>query len=842
MVHNIYALCIFIGFLIECDIEQDMTENSSLTSPPSWSISVAGFLNKFRWAMLVVGGLLTYLAILSAGNLKVSTKLEALMPEGANSVLTLNRAMEKAGSFAAIQVIFRGLDDKEISKEVLDSTVERFQKLSWADSVQSFEDLTALERHKLLLLDEEELENIDHRLVQEIVDEMASSISGPSGIPIRITLNNWGVSSRQKDEEKGGKSLADDLAQTEGIEAKQTFVSDDGLSRAVIIWPKSGNEGLGAAKMMIEEVAVVLTELGLDNDPSFRVGIAGRIRNKVAQYDAVLNDVVVGLGSSVALILLVIVLSYRRFISIPLIIIPLVIGIIWTIGLTTVIVGGLNLITIFLALILFGLGIDFGIHNLSRYLEARKMGIDHIGSIAQVIGNTGTASLVAAITTAASFYALTLTDFRAFREFGLIAGSGILLIFLSMYTIFPALVSILQNFISTKPLDKKLDAQNQIGWLSSVARVKATLVITVCSITFMGYYAVNLGFEKNFKNIQAERSLDHKWATLQSKDIFKGGHDRAILLVNTLDEVKKIEAYFEEYIKKDTETPTVKMITSIRNFLPEKEIQANRLRIIERMRKRLEEVGAPDELKDKIKYLEIDGLDIDELPEGLRRAFLGNEAIPGYLMYIFNSVTMDDADLAKQFYDDVAQFTVDGITYYPASESFVFVEMIALMKDDAVKAILLVLLVTYSVLLIFSRSFMNALIMITPPFLCLLFTVGIMSIFGIKLSIINMVILPSIIGISVDNSIHLFERFMENPGGQKTSDIMGTTGIATTITTLTTLLGFSGLLLASMGGLRSMGLVAVIGFLISLILTWTVLPALLNHLSFKHEKKIVYDN
>lgn len=192
---------------------------------------------------------------------------------------------------------------------------------------------------------------------------------------------------------------------------------------------------------------------------------------------------------------------------------------------------------------------------------------------------------------------------------------------------------------------------------------------------------------------------------------------------------------------------------------------------------------------------------------------------------------MDDADLARQFYDDAAQFTIDGKSYYPASEGFVFVEMLALMKADAIRAITLVASATFLIIFLFLRSLVAASIVLLPTLIGLILTLAVMTLLSMPLSIINMVILPSIIGISVDNSVHIFSRFHESRENLLT--VMATTGRAASITTLTTLLGFGGLITASMGGLRSMGALALIGFSLCLILTWTLLPALLGLLAHK---------
>lgn len=800
-------------------------------------MKAANLVTRGRWLILLAAVLLFLLAVKMMGGLKVSTKLEALMPEGAQSVQTLNSAMQKAGSFASIQVVIEGDDKSAIENTLI--VLEAFtRRLPWAESVQYFEDISVLERHKLLQLSVPELEEVEQTLEEEMLAATAREFKDVTGIELSINLLDSGVKASSTKTEATDPAQADKRDKLlEPIETERRFVSDDGRSQALVIWPKPGHEGLGEAKRMVSDVAAIIRALDLNApDTGMRVGIAGRIRNKVAQFDAVMTDVVVGLGSSVSLIVLLLLLHYRRFVVVPLIILPLVTGIVWTIGVTAVVIGGLNLITIFLALILFGLGIDFGIHNYSRYSESRAAGTGHVESVAIVMGLTGKASLIAGLTTAVGFFSLLFTEFRAFREFGFIAGSGILLIFTSMYTVFPALVSVVERYINWQKQAPRVSATTGSRWSLGSRFPKATVTALLPIMLGAAILAPQLGFEKNFKNIQAARSEEHLWATKQSKGIFKGGHDRAVLVVDTLEEVEAIETYFDAYTKQDTGTPTIAKLTSVRNFVPDPVVQEERLKVIKRMWDKLEEGGTlPGELADQAKYLQVDEFSATDLPPAMRRVFLGDESQPGYLMYIYNSVTMDDADLARQFYDDAAEFQVNGKTYHPASEGFIFVEMLGLMKADAVRAVALVGSVTLILVLIFVRSVTAAAVVLLPTVMGLLITLAMMTLVGLPLSIINMVILPSLIGISVDNGVHIYERFQESD--EPVGVVMATTGRAASVTTITTMLGFGGLITASMGGLRSMGLLALIGFGTCLILTWTLLPALLKFLETRRQLK-----
>jgi predicted RND superfamily exporter protein len=107
-----------------------------------------------------------------------------------------------------------------------------------------------------------------------------------------------------------------------------------------------------------------------------------------------------------------------------------------------------------------------------------------------------------------------------------------------------------------------------------------------------------------------------------------------------------------------------------------------------------------------------------------------------------------------------------------------------------------------------------------------------MHILGIQLNFVNIVIIPMIIGIGVDNGIHMLQRYYmpARAGEGQEKDInmvIRSTGRAIIITSLTTILGFGSLALASYRGIREMGLLAIFGVGYSLLTALFFLSPLL---------------
>lgn len=787
--------------------------------------------------VIIAAAIATVFAYQAAKSISISTRLEDLMPESARSVQTLDNVLTKTGSFASIQFVVES-DSPETTLNLLTDAKQRFDKLEWVDFSQYSEDIEILAQHKLLMTDTDELLELEDEVEATLPIYLARKLSEAVGSPVRYQLRDSDVSANSGESFNQGRidELTDSLEKP--LEKVRLFTTNDGLIGIVIVWPKSGFEGLGNSQRMVSDAKAIAAQLTAQSADTVRAGIGGRIANRAAQFEAVSRDLKYGLVSAIVLITLIIGASFRSFIAAPIIMVPLAIGIFWTLGVTGIVIGGLNLITVFLILILFGLGIDFGIHNFSRFKEERRGGASIHSAITSVINNTGQASLIAACTTAFGFFALMLTQFRAFSEFGFIAGAGILLIFVSMYSLFPALMVILTRLRPNLFLDKSADAKSEEPDydITNTFAHKFALIITIALFAVSAFFAMRIEFEQNFKNLEARRPAPLEWANGQTDIIFGDSHDRAIISVDTIDELRQIKSYFDNKIATDTETPTIEKTVSVLNFVPPTDVQRARLEVINRLNSRADEIKYIDTERYEAakKYLEIENLELADLPEALRRNYLGADNEPGYLLYIYNSVSMNDSRDARNFYDDAAVFAVDGHEYASASEGFIFVEMIALMKADAAKAIILVALTTGLLVLAFTRSFWATAVILTPPILGVLVTLGVMGLIGLKLSIMNMVILPSLIGITVDNAIHIFHRFERRANIADISAIMNTTGRAAVLTTMTTLIGFGGLVIASMGGLRSMGFLAIIGFTACLVITWILLPGLLRLYGRKH--------
>jgi predicted RND superfamily exporter protein len=125
------------------------------------------------------------------------------------------------------------------------------------------------------------------------------------------------------------------------------------------------------------------------------------------------------------------------------------------------------------------------------------------------------------------------------------------------------------------------------------------------------------------------------------------------------------------------------------------------------------------------------------------------------------------------------------------------------------------------------RSVRWSVLALTPLVVGVLWMLGAMKLVGVPLSFYNLVVLPAILGIGNDSGVHIVHRYREEgPGSIRR--VLRSTGEHVAMGAVTTLIGFGGQLLSFHPGLRSIGLLAVIGNTATMVAALIFLPALIQ--------------
>src|SRR4029079_19152077 len=119
---------------------------------------------------------------------------------------------------------------------------------------------------------------------------------------------------------------------------------------------------------------------------------------------------------------------------------PLAMGLALTFGTAGAVYGVLSQASAGFAALLAGLGIDFITVLYGRYVDERNRGATMPASIKTMMHSTLAGVVLAAITTAGTFFSFIATDFRGMTQLGFLTGTGILLFLLCVMFLLPALI------------------------------------------------------------------------------------------------------------------------------------------------------------------------------------------------------------------------------------------------------------------------------------------------------------------------------------------------------------------------------------------------------------------
>ena len=183
-------------------------------------------------------------------------------------------------------------------------------------------------------------------------------------------------------------------------------------------------------------------------------------------------------------------------------IICLLFGLAYTFAFATVTVGHLNILTITFLPMLIGLAIDFGVHLITRYEEELRHGKTEIEALTKAMVFTGQGIFMGALTTAGAFAAMAFTNFKGIQEMGIICGGGLLICFIPMMTMLPAmLLRGRQNVIDHQTNEDETRARIENIWLQRPALVIGiTAVLCIAAL----FEARKVHFDYNLIKMQSQ--------------------------------------------------------------------------------------------------------------------------------------------------------------------------------------------------------------------------------------------------------------------------------------------------------------------------------------------------
>lgn len=628
------------------------------------------------------------------------------------------------------------------------------------------------------------------------------------------------------------------------------FLSEDRTTLLMLARPVKGALDVEFAKQLMTEVKKVekeiLTEKKLNG--MVKVGYTGGYPIAVGDEATIKRDMMLTFVSSFFTILLLFYFAYRGLAILFYISIPLQMSLIWSFGISYIFLGQLNMVTVAFAAILMGLGIDFAIHIYNRYLEEIDKGADIVKGLEATLVGVGKGIFTGAATTAAAFYLLMFTDFRGLSELGFMCGTGILASMITMYLVLPSIM-IWRAKYSKKPVVK--GRLNPFG-LDSVARhivryPKTILAIGIALTIFFGYKALFLDFDSDFKKMRPEGMEAMVLQDLIMEKFSGSGYQIMVItesnnLQAALERNDSIAMALRPFVKDGS----IVSFDSVSTFLPSIKRQEASIekvssfpieRAIHTLQRSLKENGfRPDIYKDYINSMrnyarskdDVRFIEIENLRAGMKefvdKHINEKDGRFSIVTYVYPAKEAWDQGILMKLENNLGkidpQIKITGVDVVAS-------ELKRLIEEETVWVTLLAYSAVFVLVFLDFRSLKKTIIALMPHIIGIIWMMGVMEVLGMKLNYMNIAIVPLIVGMGIDNGVHILHRYFED-GGKNIPNTIFHTGRAVVMCTATTMAGFGSLVFSRYGGLSSMGAVANIGMITSLIAAIVVLPALLK--------------
>lgn len=212
-------------------------------------------------------------------------------------------------------------------------------------------------------------------------------------------------------------------------------------------------------------------------------------------------------------------------------------------------------------------------------------------------------------------------------------------------------------------------------------------------------------------------------------------------------------------------------------------------------------------------------ISMESLPDMLKKQYVGKSG-DSYLIFVYPKQSAWDYNFMIKFQEET--YKISPRTTGMITMTFVFLDT---MKKDGKLAIILAIIAIFILLLIDFRSFRKAGLAIIPLIGGIILMVGTMHMAGMMLNMMNLIIIPLIIGIGVDDGVHIVHRYRIE-GDNAHRIVFSSTGRAVFLTSLTTMIGFGALWFHMHRGIASMGSSLFIGVGTCFVATVFIIPVL----------------
>ena len=640
-----------------------------------------------------------------------------------------------------------------------------------------------------------------------------------------------------------------------GVNKEGYFTDKTGQNMVIIIRPAGDAADQKFSQAVVSRLQADIDRLNPRNfHPQMEVGLAGTYVSVLQNFSSIIQDTVETAALTIFLVLGSIYLYYRSMRMVLMLCAGVLVGILVTFAVTYFRIGYLNQQTAFLASIIVGNGINFGLILMARYLEERGHGTSFRRSYNRAIFYTISATFMAAFATSISYSILSVTTFRGFSQFGFIGGIGMVLCWAALTFIIPCFLVLFERWRPQKvsKIHKFIQRDNARKLAQAIHRNRKPLtwvLYALIPIAIAGtiIYASKDRFEYDLKKLSikvSEGPGSEQYFMRRVDTILGNGSNASMLIAYDREEAHRTAQALEKKIADAKAAGKPLLISSVRwldQFYPQQ--QQEKLAIIKDLR-RLFLPKYLSMLSDKerewgrvaLQALKAEPFKTEELPEMVLRVFREIDGTLGRVVFVAASQDavlsniLDIIQIGKEIGSSVTLATgktLEKGKVLFASESMIFIDILANVSAEGPIVTVICFLAVGALIWSGFRKLKEFLIVYAFLSLGMLAFIATLQLFEIKLNFFNFITIPITIGIGVDYAINIYYRYKADHE-RSITDAVANTGSAVFLCSWTTIIGYGTMLWAKNQAMASFGLMAVIGEFSCLALALVFMPAWLG--------------
>ncbi|WP_339648102.1 MMPL family transporter [uncultured Salegentibacter sp.] len=677
-----------------------------------------------------------------------------------------------------------------------------------------------------LFLNSQDYEEINARLQEDSIQERLESsyrdLISPTGFITKqflfkdpLSLTNLGLEKLQELQVDDNFKIYNNYLVTKDEKHLLLFITPT--------YPASETKN---NQVFIEELDKIISELNKNSE--VKAEYFGGVVYAIANAKQIKSDIQLTLSIAFSILLILLILFYRRFYVPLLLFLPSLLGALSAITLLYFVKGSVSAISLGIGAILLGISLDYALHILTHFRNNADVRI--------LYKEVRKPILMSSFTTAIAFLCLLFLESEALNDLGIFAAVSV--ITASVFS----LILIPQFY---KPPKNKQKVK--INWIDKLASqrfynrkflVGIVLILFLCGLFFF----TKVEFNEDISQLNFEPE-DIQQTEEKIKQIADEAANTTYLVSygNDIEEALSRNNELYQELKNLEKTGDIKSFSSIGGVVLSTDKQTERIATWEEF--------WTDAKKENLKNTLInESAELGFKAESFNRFY-------EQLNKDFDGIFLDDyRDVSTLYLDDFINnnpgfSTVTSTLSFEENNPEILQELeekegvIAIdrkqmnedflgdLKSEFNQLILFSLIAVFIVLLLFYRNFLLSLLTLLPIAITWIIALGIMAVLGIEFNILNIIISTFIFGLGLDYSIFITNACLKEYETGKPA--LKTYQASILVSVITTLLGIGALVFAKHPALQSVSVVSVIGVLTAVLVAFVIQTKLFDLLFFR---------